>query len=58
VCDFWEFGMVFKEAVQSFITQIFAAAVGMNFEASIQQVRDTNIKEQTCNLVQKILARI
>jgi hypothetical protein len=56
VCNFWEFGTVFKEAVQSFITQIFAAAVGTNFEASIQQVRGTNIEEQTCTLVQKILA--
>jgi hypothetical protein len=55
VCVFWEFDMVFKEVVQSFNTQKFVVVVGTNFEASVQPVRGTNIEEQTCTLVQKIL---
>jgi hypothetical protein len=55
VCVFWKFGTVFKEAVQPLNTQKFAAVVGTNFEASVQPVRGTNIEEQTCTLLQKIL---
>jgi hypothetical protein len=35
VCDFWEFGTVFKEVVQPFNTQKIAVVVGTNFEASV-----------------------
>jgi hypothetical protein len=47
--------MVFKEVVQSLNTQKFAAIVGMNFKASVQPVRGTNIEEQICTLLQKII---
>jgi hypothetical protein len=52
-------GTVFKEALHAFISQnIVVVVVGTNFEASVQQERGTNIKEQTCTFVQEILARI
>jgi hypothetical protein len=58
VSVFKKFGTVFKEVVQPLNTQKFVVAVGMNFEASVQPVRGTNIEEQSCTLVQKILERI
>jgi hypothetical protein len=47
--------MVFTEVVHLFNTQKYVVGVSTNFEAFVQPVRGTNIEEQTCTLVQKIL---
>jgi hypothetical protein len=36
----------------------WAEAVGTNFKVTVQQFGGIEIKEQTCNLLQKILERI
>jgi hypothetical protein len=52
------FGTFPKAVVQHFFLCFWAEAVGTNFKVVVQQFGGTEIEEQTCNLLQKILGRI
>jgi hypothetical protein len=52
------FGTFPKAVVQHLLLCFWAEAVGTNFKVVVQQFGGTEIEEQTCNLLQKILGRI
>jgi hypothetical protein len=59
LCGFsGKFGTVFKVVVQPLIHPKICVAIGTNFKAAIQPFGGTEIKEQTYNLLQKILERV
>jgi hypothetical protein len=55
---FWKFWHASQGGRTTFIALFWAGTVGTYFEASVQHFGGTEIKEKTCNLLQKILERI
>jgi hypothetical protein len=59
LCGFsGKFGMVFKEVVQPLIHPEICCSCWHEFQGIVQPFGGTEIEEQTCNLLQKILERV